>query len=319
MNEVMKAQGLMPVSVQDKLAMAECLAKSGLMPKNITTPQQVFVALQWGHELGLSPMVAINNVVVINGKPTLSTDIMHALIRANPEYGGCKWLCLSEEKAEVEITRNSHGISETFLGSFTIQQAQKAGLTGKDVWIKYPQRMLKHRALSYALRDAFPDVLSGIYTADEMDSAEMRNVTPVTSSPPNLNSSPVDPEAQIKTMQEKRKNAIADLSDILLRKNPDGIPWFTQDELDDVRDFIKKTGIHEQGLLVLLGKQAELEEKLKKREAEFKAIPWGPAETLTGAQAAEEAQFADDVPETPEPKESFGSESHLFGAKAGAA
>lgn len=179
---------LMPQTQAEKYEMARVLCKSGLIPSGLNSPEKVFVALQWGHELGLSPMVAVNNVAVINGKPTLSADIMAAVVKRSPEYGGIKWIEMSDTKAECEITRIlPNGEKEVQTSCFTIEDAQKAGLTTKDVWKKYPRRMLKHRCLSYGVKDVFPDLLAGLYDPEEMESVQSektaptteRNVTPV--------------------------------------------------------------------------------------------------------------------------------------------
>ena len=171
MNEitVSNKQELMPQSFDDKFKMAEILVKSGLLPKGIDTPEKALVALQWGAELGLTPMVAVNNIAVINNKPTLSADIMHAIVRRNPEDEGIDWIECSGQKAKCIIKRrlNSNTV-EKYTGEFSMEDAKNAGLLVKDNWSKYPTRMLKHRALSYALRDAFPDVLSGCYSTSEI-------------------------------------------------------------------------------------------------------------------------------------------------------
>ena len=172
---------LMPQTQAEKYEMAGVLCKSGLLPSGLNSPEKVFVALQWGHELGLSPMVAVNNVAVINGKPTLSADIMSAVVRRSPEYGGIKWIEMSDTKAECEITRIlPNGEKEVQTSTFTIEDAQKAGLTTKDVWKKYPRRMLKHRCLSYGLKDMFPDMLAGLYDPEEMESVQSDKTAPTT-------------------------------------------------------------------------------------------------------------------------------------------
>jgi len=175
-----KSSELMPATLEDKLKMAATLAKSGLVPQTLNTAEKVFVALQWGHELGLSPMASVNNVVVINGRPTLSAEIMYALARSNPEYGGLEWKSHTVEKAEVVITRVSpHGAAEKFTGYFDAVMAKQAGLAEKDNYKKYPDRMMRARALSRACKEAFPDVFAGIYSIEEAeDFVETRNVTP---------------------------------------------------------------------------------------------------------------------------------------------
>lgn len=181
---------LMPQTFSEKYQMAKVLSCSGLIPQGLNTPEKVCVALEWGHELQLSPMVAVQNIAVINGKPTLSADIMAAVVKRSPEFGGIEWRELTDRAAECVVTRRSAGYTETTVSRFTFDDAVKAGLTGKDVWKRYPKRMLKHRCLSYALRDAFPDILAGLYNPEEMggdiDSSGYeteRNVTPTDGQP----------------------------------------------------------------------------------------------------------------------------------------
>jgi hypothetical protein len=51
---------------------------------------------------------------------------------------------------------------------FSVTDAKKAQLWGKGgPWSQYARRMLQMRARGFALRDAFPDVLRGLITAEE--------------------------------------------------------------------------------------------------------------------------------------------------------
>jgi hypothetical protein len=178
---VQEKAALMPQTLDEKLKMATVLAKSGLVPNTLNTAEKVLVALQTGHELGLSPMVSVNNVIPINGRPTLSADIMYALARNNPEYGGIEWKTRTKEKAEVVITRiTPKGAAEKFTGYFDMEMAKQAGLAEKDTYKKFPDRMMRARALSRACKEAFPDVFAGVYSpeeAEDFDVEEMRDVT----------------------------------------------------------------------------------------------------------------------------------------------
>ena len=208
---------LMPQTQAEKYEMASVLCKSGLIPSGLNSPEKVFVALQWGHELGLSPMVAVNNIAVINGKPTLSADIMSAVVKRSPEYGGIKWIEMSEKKAECEITRIlPNGEKETITSTFSIEDAQKAGLASREVWVRYPKRMLKHRCLSYGLKDLFPDLLAGLYDPEEMESIQPttteRNVTPAETKTELKN---VTPEPSAKVIESKISDERQQLKDII--------------------------------------------------------------------------------------------------------
>ena len=219
---------LMPQSFADKYKMAGVLCNSGMLPVGLNTPEKVCVALEWGHELQLPPMVAVNNIAVINGKPTLSADIMHAIAKRNPEYGGLKWLQLSDTVAECVITRTTATYTEETAGYYDIDMARNANLLSKDNWKKYPQRMLKHRALSYALRDAFPDILAGIYSPEEMDgvqsvAAPERNITPPRTT---------DEECM-------KKKTLNELAGIMSSVYPDDSPVFSEKDKADYRAMVK--------------------------------------------------------------------------------
>lgn len=144
------------------------VAKSGLF--GAKSPEQAYVAIATGMELGLKPMQALRNIVVIQGKPTFSADGAFAVVRNHPEYGGIEWIKQDAQEASCKITRVSKGgsLKETFVGSFSMKEAAAAGLANKDNWKHYPARMLRARALSFACRDAFPDVLNGLYTPEEI-------------------------------------------------------------------------------------------------------------------------------------------------------
>ncbi len=231
---------LMPVSFSEKMQMSQVLAKSGLIPQGLNTPEKVCVALQWGAELGLSPMVAVNNVAVVNGKPTLSADIMHAIVRHNPEYGGLKWNCQDEKKAECIITRvMPNGIKEETIGRYTWEDAQKAGLTGKDNWKKYPARMLKHRALSYALRDAFPDALAGIYMPEEMENPACQIQKPEES---EKELKDVTPKEETESPSENREGLLKELAEIM-NSVQFGNPVFSDEEKAHYRTMVNAVGI----------------------------------------------------------------------------
>lgn len=172
--EIMKVErfdNLMPVALRDKFFLAEQLVKSGIIPNSINTPQKAMAILQMGHELGLSPMVALNNISVVNGRATLGADLIVAIIMKHPDYAGME-IKGDDKQCTVSIRRRAGGSIDTFTSSFTLADANRAGLVSKDSWKKYPQRMLKHRAISYAARDAFPDALAGVLMPEEMETVE---------------------------------------------------------------------------------------------------------------------------------------------------
>jgi hypothetical protein len=172
--------------MQELMAFATELSHSGIVPMAyINKPAAVFAAIQYGKEFGIPPMSAMQNIAVINGKPTLGTDLMVSLAMHHKDWAGYEIPKSDEKAASVTVYRYSPDHKKTFSYSctFTIEDAQKAGLVRPtSPWEKWRKRMLKHRAMAFAIRDAFPDVLSGTYAYEEMDpdfgaDAEMREAS----------------------------------------------------------------------------------------------------------------------------------------------
>lgn len=169
---------------------AQTFAQSGIVPNAYKgKPADCFVALQMGHELNLQPMASLRNIHVIQGRPSLSAQVMLGLIKAQPDYAGSKWTASARDHCRIEISRYlKDGKKETEIGEFTIQEAQAAGLTGKDNWKSYQKQMLEARAISFAARKLYPDLFSGIYTKEEVQDfdstpSEPRNVSPQHTAP----------------------------------------------------------------------------------------------------------------------------------------
>jgi hypothetical protein len=157
---------LSPRDFEEAWRMADYLANSDMVPKDFKgRPGNCLVAIQWGAELGLKTMQAIQNIAVINGRPSLWGDVMLALVRASPlcEYvvesvDGDRAVCRVKRRSEPEQVRE-----------FTKDDAVKAALWGKQgPWQQYPKRMLQMRARAWALRDVFTDVLKGLHMAEEV-------------------------------------------------------------------------------------------------------------------------------------------------------
>jgi len=142
------------------------LAKSTLLPAALRgKPADLAVIMITGHELGLSPMQALRGLHVVEGRPVLSADLIVGLVKKHP---ACKYFRLVEstdERATYETLRE--GEPEPTRITWTIQQAVKAGLTGRSNWKAHPAAMLRARASAALARAVYPDVAMGIYDPDE--------------------------------------------------------------------------------------------------------------------------------------------------------
>lgn len=168
---------LAPQSLDEALRFAEMLSKSSIVPKDFNgNPGNILVAIQWGMELGLQPMQAMQNIAVINGRPALWGDAVIALVRSSPL---CEYVyeTLDGDVATCRVRRRGE---DEQVRTFSMADAKAAGLIGKQgPWTQYPKRMLQLRARAFALRDVFPDVLRGMPVAEEvMDMPKERDVSP---------------------------------------------------------------------------------------------------------------------------------------------
>ena len=148
---------------------AEKAAKSGMVPKDyINKPDAIVIAVMMGSELGLAPMQSLQNIAVINGRPSIWGDAMPGLIRASGKCEYIKEWSTGEGDTLTYFCEAKRKDDPTpSVGKFGVAEAKKASLWGKDLYAKYPQRMLLARARGFGLRDAFPDVLKGLISAEE--------------------------------------------------------------------------------------------------------------------------------------------------------
>ena len=187
MSNLTVRNGFLPTTFSEAKTFAGELAASNLVPKAYAgKPLDILVAIQWGNEIGLAPMQALQNISVINGKPSVYGDAAMALVQAHPACEGV------EEFFEGEGTPNPVAVCiahrrgrKPVTAKFSVDDAVRAGLWKKPgPWTQYPKRMLQMRARGFALRDAFPDALKGLITTEEAEDypaeakQEAKDITP---------------------------------------------------------------------------------------------------------------------------------------------
>jgi hypothetical protein len=179
------ARGLALASFDDAFRFATMVAKSDFAPKDFKgKPESCLLAIQHGSEIGLSPMQSLQSIAVINGRPSIWGDAALAVVSASAV---CEYVTEEMEEGKdgealVAIcTAKRRGYPKPTVVRFSVADAKKAGLWGKSgPWTQYPRRMLQLRARGFALRDAFPDVLKGLVTAEEAQDYPTPTATPET-------------------------------------------------------------------------------------------------------------------------------------------
>ncbi|MUH06588.1 recombinase family protein [Commensalibacter melissae] len=162
-----------PNSFQELILFSDRLARTNFVPKNYRgKPNDILCAIQMGAELGLSPMLSLQNIAVINDRPSIYGDAMLAICKASPLCENIEEY-LDGDQSQIETLTaickvRRRGFKNEITGSFSWEDAKKAGLATKaGAWLSYPKRMLQMRARGFALRDAFPDLLNGLITREE--------------------------------------------------------------------------------------------------------------------------------------------------------
>ena len=170
MSSLTTTAGFAPANITEAIKFSEMLSKSNMVPRAYQgKPEDILVAIQWGCEVGLAPLQSLQNIAVINGKPSIYGDAAMALVLASPVCEGI------EESIEDEGTPNPVAVCiarrrgrAPVESRFSVEDAKRAGLWGKQgPWTAYPKRMLAMRARGFAIRDCFADVLKGLITAEE--------------------------------------------------------------------------------------------------------------------------------------------------------
>ena len=158
-----------PTTLSEAISFSEMLAASTMIPKQFQgKPEDVLVCIQWGFEIGLAPLQALQNISVINGRPSIWGDAALSLVQAsnlgdieeffeNEDTPQMVAICVATRKGRKPVTVR-----------FGIEDARRAQLLGKQgPWQTYTKRMIQMRARGWALRDQFSDVLRGLYTSEE--------------------------------------------------------------------------------------------------------------------------------------------------------
>ncbi len=157
---------LAPQTFADALKFCDLLAKTEFVPKQFKGKSaDILAAIQFGAELGVGPMQALQNIMVVNGRPSIFGDLALALVLNS---GKLDYFAEEDNGTTATCKVKRKGDKEIHVVCFSMDDARRAKLPERNpVWNEYPQRMRMFRARGFALRDKFPDVLKGLITREE--------------------------------------------------------------------------------------------------------------------------------------------------------
>lgn len=151
--------------------LASLFHRAGILPFGVKTPEQVCIAIMAGTEAGLTPTQAMQNVMVVNNRPTIWGDAAIGLVWASGKMESHSECIEGDgDKRAGVCTVKRKGDEKPHTVRFSVDDAIKARLWKKDgPWSQYPDRMLKLRARAFAIRDKFADVLKGLGVREEVE------------------------------------------------------------------------------------------------------------------------------------------------------
>lgn len=167
-----------PSTIEEGLKLCERLVRTGLLPSTIQSPEQAFIVMVAGREMGLRFMQSFRLIHVFDGKTITSAQLIIGKCKERPSI--CKYFTLicgsapcqckhdrpNEPHATYETLRE--GAPKPTRITFTVQDAKEASLLGKDNWKKYPWQMCQNRAGAILARAEYPDIVGGLYDEDEL-------------------------------------------------------------------------------------------------------------------------------------------------------
>lgn len=184
--QVVKTQN-QPIPVDDRpssllpdgetLRTVERLAKyildSGEYSNRFKNEAQAIMVILRGHNLGITFDAAIDHVFCIHGKTGISGQLMLRLIYERVPSAVIDFEETENPQEIASVTMSRDGKApRTF--SFSIKEAEAAGLTKNPVWRAYREDMLRWRAVSRGARLIFPDAIQGCWLSDELRGSSIK-------------------------------------------------------------------------------------------------------------------------------------------------
>lgn len=154
--------------------MAKGLSQSTLVPQQFqNNPANCLIALEQSNRLNISPMAVMQNLYIVQGKPSFSSSFIIGLINASGKYD--MELQFDEEEKDGKpyactCWTEKDGRKVTGI-KITMDMAEKEGWSKKNgsKWITIPQVMLRYRAASFFARMNCPELSIGLYSKEELD------------------------------------------------------------------------------------------------------------------------------------------------------
>lgn len=161
-----------PQAFREAAEMAAFLAKSTLVPTDYRgNPSNTMIAIDIANRIGASPLMVMQNLYIVHGKPSWSSSFVISVINACGRFSHLRFEFAGEGDGRrcKAVARTRDG--EVLEGpEASIEMAKKEGWYTRNgsKWPTMSELMLRYRAAAFFGRLYCPDILNGMYTADEV-------------------------------------------------------------------------------------------------------------------------------------------------------
>ena len=155
-------------SFESAQRIAASLADSALVPtayRGQAGLPNCIVAIEIANRMGMSPFQVMQNLNVIHGRPSWSSQFIIGLIQGCGRFEGFSYdetqdgcQCVARLKSTGELVDGPR---------ITMDMAKREGWTKNTKWSTMPQTMLRYRAASAFGRFHIPDLILGIQSVEE--------------------------------------------------------------------------------------------------------------------------------------------------------
>ena len=149
-------------------------------------PEAMAIVALRGWELGFTVSASLEVIYAIPSAQGIRTAVSATAMKALINRSGVLESFKREDKPGLDNLPYSCTVTmvrrdgTSYAATFTMDDAVRAGLAGKDNWTKYPKTMLYNRALTECARTVCPEIITGLYTPDELGVETDQSGKPVT-------------------------------------------------------------------------------------------------------------------------------------------
>lgn len=173
-SELVTMSGDVITNMREAFNLARTMCQAEIIPdvyKN--RPADCMIAIDMANRMGVSPLMVMQSLYVVKGKPSWSGQACMSFIQANPNFTDVKPIYVGdvgspERGCYISAKRISDG-SEVKGVTVTIEMAQKEGWTKNSKWVNMPDLMLAYRASSFFARVYCPQILMGVSVEGEIE------------------------------------------------------------------------------------------------------------------------------------------------------